>query len=227
MTSQRKYLYHGSHKLIKNILNPHPSKVVNGEEKVFATPSKAFALMFLGKRWHDDDIELGSHGEKHLLYAIEKKKNIFIKIFSGKTGYLYKVNAKQFHTDERLGMKNYEYIADQPVDILSTKIINDVYKELLKSDIRMITFDKIKFIYFNQIKYNSDVVIVDIFNYEKLDDIMANIKLYKKKNVVVNGAIDYGNIWKSIYNLDKNVTITKIGLVEIKKNDYTFVVYDK
>jgi hypothetical protein len=80
MLNNQKYLYHGSNKLIENTLMPFPSKVVDGNEKVFATPSKAFALLFMGKRWHDNDIEFGGHGNKYL-YAIEKKKDIFNKIF--------------------------------------------------------------------------------------------------------------------------------------------------
>jgi hypothetical protein len=76
MAQRHKYLYHGSNKLIEDTLQPFPSRVVDGEEKVFATPFKGFALMFLGKRRHDDDLELGSHGNKHLLCAVEKKKNM-------------------------------------------------------------------------------------------------------------------------------------------------------
>jgi len=227
MITQQKYLYHGSKKLIKDVLLPFPTKVVDGKETVFATPSKAFALMFMGKKWHDDDIELGSHGTKHLLYAVEKKKNIFKKSFVGRTGYLYKVSPKQFHSDKRLGMKYHEYIADEQVDIISTQIINDVYKELLKNDIKLFSYDKIKFIYFNQNKYNSDIVNIDKFNYESLDDIVTNIKSYKKKNIVVNGPIDNKNIWKKIYNLDRNDPITKIGLIKINKYEYTFIVYNE
>jgi len=224
MLNNQKYLYHGSNKLIENTLMPFPSKVVDGNEKVFATPSKAFALMFMGKRWHDNDIEFGGHGNKYL-YAIEKKKDIFNKIFHNKTGYLYKVSSKQFHSDKRLGMKRYEFIADEPVRIISTQKINDILKELLKSDIFMIKYDKIKFIYFNQNKYNSDIINIDKFNYTKLENIVNNIKNYTKKNIIVNGTINYKDIWKKLYNLDRNDIITKIGLVEIKKNEYTYVVY--
>lgn len=225
MTLQQKYLYHGSKKLIKNTLLPFPSKVVNGDMKVFATPSKGFALMFMGKKWHDDDIELGYNNEKNILYAIEKKKNIFKKVFVNRTGYLYKVSAKQFHTDDRLGMKHHEFIADEPVKIISTIVINDVYKELLKSNIILYTFDKIKFIYFNQKKNNSDIITLNNFNGISMDNIILNIKSYTKKNIVVNCNVDYESIWKYVYNINKNDIITKLGLVEIKKNDYSFIIY--
>jgi hypothetical protein len=220
-------MYHGSNKLIKNTLLPFPSKVVDNEEKVFATISKGFALMFMGKRWNDDDIEFGSRGPKHLLYAIERKKDVFKKTFSGKTGYLYKVSAKQFHSDERLGMKYHEYIADKPVNILPTHIVKDVYKELIKSDIQLFTYDKIKFIYFNQNKYNSDIINIGKFNYDSLNDIVTNINSYKKKNIVVNGIIDNKNMWGKIYYSNRNDVITKIGLVKINKYNYKFIIYNK
>lgn len=63
----------------------------------------------------------------------------------------------------------------------------------------MITYDiyiKIKFIYFNQRKYNSDIINKEDFDIPDLKNIVANIKLYKKKNIVVNSNINYVNILK-------------------------------
>jgi len=222
MEHRYKYLYHGSKTLIKDVLLPFPSKVVDYEKKVFATQSKGFALMFMGKKWNDNDIELGYYNKE--LYAIEKKKNIFKKTFSNKTGYLYKVNAKQFHSDKRLGMKHHEYVADDSVNIISTQVINDVYEELIQSDIKLYAFDKIKFIYFNENKYNSDIININKFSSGNLDKIIANIKSYEKKNIVVNSIVDYRAIWKHVYQLDRNDIIIKIGLIKIK-NKYIVIIY--
>ena len=85
--------------------------------------------------------------------------------------------------------------------------------------------DKIKFIYFNQNKYNSDTINIDKFNYTHLENITNDIKNYTKKNIIVNGTINNKDIWKKLYDLDCDDMITKIGLVKIKKNEYTYVVY--
>ena len=220
-----RYLYHGSSKLIKDIIYPNPSKVLDGDSRVFSTQSKGFALMFMGKRWKDKDIELGSHSEKHILYAIERKPGMFQKVFAHKTGYLYKLKSAQFHTDKRLGMQYHEFISDEPVKIIKTIVVKDVYQELRKSDILLFTFDKIKFIYFNKRKYNSDIIDKEDFDIPDLKNIIANIKSYKKKNIVVNSNINYANIWKYVYNSNKTTEMNKIGLVEIRKNDYTFIIY--
>ena len=58
-----------------------------------------------------------------------------------------------------------------------------------------------------------------------MDNIILNIKSYTKKNIVVNCNVDYESIWKYVYNINKNDIITKLGLVEIKKNDYSFIIY--
>ena len=149
---------------------------------------------------------------------------MFQKVFAHKTGYLYKLKSSQFHNDKRLGMVYHEFIADEPVKILKTIIIKDVYRELRKSDIKLFTFDKIKFIYFNQRKYNSDIIDKEDFDIPDLKNIVANIKSYKK-NIVVNSTVNYANIWKYIYNNNKTTEIDKIGLVEIRKNSYTFIIY--
>jgi len=49
----------------------------------------------------------------------------------------------------------------------------------------MITYDKIKFIYFNQRKYNSDIIIVDKFDYEKLDNIKNDGKIEIKDDKLI------------------------------------------
>ena len=102
-------------------------------------------------------------------------------------------------------MQYHEFISDEPVKIIKTIVVKDIYQELRK--------------------YNSDIIDKEDFDIPDLKNIIANIKSYKKKNIVVNSNINYANIWKYVYNSNKTTEIDKIGLVEIRKNDYTFIIY--
>ena len=136
-------LYHGSSHLIKK-LEPRPSRVIEGEEAVFATNSKVLATVFIPK-WTDCDFQLGVHN--NLIYAVENYPNAFdlLKVKNERDvgGYLYTVSSDGFQSDKRLGMRDHEFINKNKVDIQRTEIIEDVYEYLLDSpEISMITYDQ-------------------------------------------------------------------------------------
>lgn len=130
-------LYHGSSKELK-ILQPMPSKVVNGEKVVFATDTKDISVIFIPK-WSDCDLDLGYY--KNNLYVIEQYPNAFDLLRNVK-GFVYTVNKDSFVSDQRLGMKSHEFISREPVEIKTIEDIDDVYAHLLNSSIIMITFEE-------------------------------------------------------------------------------------
>ena len=136
------YYYHGSSNDIKNdYIYPKSSNVVNGEKKVFATNTKGLALIFMGEKWKDSDMWLGS--EKNKIYAIELLPGIFKDTFSGKDGYLYYLSPNDFHSDLRLGMKNHEFIADKKQKILKKIYIKDVLQAIKRDGtINLISYKK-------------------------------------------------------------------------------------
>lgn len=132
-----KYYYHGSSTDIKDkYLSPMPSKVLGGEKAVFATNDLYVALLFIPK-WSDCDVEFGYYRGQSFIG--EHYPGAFDKIFLNKDGYIYYVNSKNFENDERLGLKNIEFISKKKTAILKKKYIKDVFAELKKSPINFIT----------------------------------------------------------------------------------------
>ena len=103
-------LYHGSKYHIKGYLVPHGSKVINGEKAVFATNSLIFSLLFGGRSFSDNEMEIGTQN-KGRLTIIEKKREVFKKIYDKKSCYVYSVSNRGFKKDKRLGMPKYEMIS--------------------------------------------------------------------------------------------------------------------
>jgi hypothetical protein len=167
-------LYHGSKFLIKNYLEPHSSRVINNEKAVFASPSKSFVLAFMGDKWSDNDFELGEIDG--ILFMVEKKPNVFSKYLDKKEGYLYTMSNKNFHSNQRLGMKKYEFISDKKVKILKTKKINNVLDALKKSKIKLIKYNQIDFIHLSdKILKKLDINYSDIW--KKVYGINSNKKI--------------------------------------------------
>ena len=128
-------LYHGSNKKL-NCLLPSSSKVINGENAVFATNRRWLALCFIAK-FEDSDIELGYING--IPYIEELKENAFelLKVH----GYIYTVSSIGFVSDDRLGIKNMEFIRKIKTNIVETEEIVDVYEALKNTEVYMIPYD--------------------------------------------------------------------------------------
>lgn len=133
----KKFYYHGSPTKLEK-LEPRPSFVINNESAVFATDKRYLALVFIAKA-NDQDIELGFINNKP--YILEQYPGAFDKFLKKKSGYIYYLDPKQFKQDKRLGMYNHEFISYNPVNILKTEKIKDIYEELVKSELNIVTFD--------------------------------------------------------------------------------------
>ena len=120
-------------------LYPHPSAVLNGESAVFAANKKYISMIFLA-RWSDEDIFFAS--DDSTWFAIERYPGAFQKIFSNKSGYIYKVDPEGFASDPRLGLQHAEFINRNKVAILKKIYIGDVWAELQKTPIHFITFEE-------------------------------------------------------------------------------------
>jgi hypothetical protein len=132
----QKYYYHGSSNKIE-ILEPRPSAVINNESAVFATNSKVLSILFIA-RASGCEIEIGYYGDK--LYALEVTSGMFNK-YLDTSGYVHMVESKYFKSDNRLGMKNSEFISDKNVPVVNVEYIPNLYSELRKYQFDMITFE--------------------------------------------------------------------------------------
>ncbi len=133
------YYYHGTkHKITTTTLEPHPSPLVNNNHVVFATNTRWLALIFIAGAG-DSQIELGfTH---NIPYIYEVNPGAFNKYLKGQSGFIHYVDPAPFRRDERLGMHNHEFITDNPVPILKTEKIADIYEALKSTEVNIISYD--------------------------------------------------------------------------------------
>jgi len=128
-----KVLYHGSHKRHLDVLEPRPSNVLDGEEAVFATNVWEIALIF-SRKWTDDDLELGVMNDH--LYVAEMFPGAF-SVLCG-DGMIYHIKKmdeiKKFTGDERLGMKDHEFISKTKVEYSFREYCPNIKKVLDDSE---------------------------------------------------------------------------------------------
>jgi hypothetical protein len=134
----QKYYYHGSQKLIENYLEPKPSKVLEGDEAVFATNTKWLALIFIAHTT-DSDIEIGFID--NIPYIMEQYPEAFNK-FLNTGGYIYYVDPELFKSDTRLGMQQHEFISDNKVPIIKKEEIENIYKALKETEVNFISYEE-------------------------------------------------------------------------------------
>ena len=121
-------LFHGSKSKIHEFIRPNPSVLINNEEVVFATDNYSCALVFIPK-WNDKDFYFGRvNNEK--FYIAERYKGAFDILKTD--GYVYTVKKDKFNKDNRLGMRNNEFISSSKVPIEKMHRVEDVYEELKK-----------------------------------------------------------------------------------------------
>jgi hypothetical protein len=133
------YYYHGSSTEIKDQLEPRPTRVLDGENAVFAANSMSAALMFIGK-WNDEDIMFGTHDD--VMMAIELRPGTFDKLRA--SGYIYYVDPAKFTSDPRLGMDQIEFISRDPVPIIKWEPITDAFECMkIRGEIKFITFERL------------------------------------------------------------------------------------
>lgn len=123
-------LYHGSSKQIKSGYIDPKNESREKEDYVFGTPYREYALCFAGKPWNDSMLNLSRYNGKW--YLTEKKKGTLKKIYDTK-GYIYTVNSKDF-SEKR---NDREYMAKNKVEIKKTETIDNVYNEIINSDINV------------------------------------------------------------------------------------------
>jgi hypothetical protein len=138
--SQISYYYHGS-PIELDILKPMGNKtsVIDNENAVFATNTKWLAIFFIANDASDSDIECGFIN--NIPYLIEQYPGAYNKFLKGKSGYLHYVDYEYFNKDDRLGMPNHEFISKTEVPILKVNKIDDIYVELQKEPVIMLSWD--------------------------------------------------------------------------------------
>ena len=130
---KRAALYHASATQGIRELEPRPSVVVDNEPQVFATPSRGFALSFLGK-WNDDDFDLGREGNGPLRLR-ELRPGALQETFGGVSGSLYHLADEGFSTDPRA--MAVERVKDTSTPIQREEKIRDALEALKASDLQL------------------------------------------------------------------------------------------
>jgi hypothetical protein len=134
VTETPEILYHGSTARIEDWLEPRPSKVINGEKAVFATPNRWMAEAFASGLKHTQ-IDLGvANGVGYLAEMYPGAFNI-LKI----PGYLYTLSSEGFKHDPRL-MGPQELINPDRTKILKTEMIGSLYDAIAaEADVRLVS----------------------------------------------------------------------------------------
>lgn len=118
--------WHGSPKQWE-VLLPQICHLLGGKAVVFATPSRTIAAVF-SRKWTSRDFDFGhvtDDGTSSLVLT-EKRSGAFSEIFEGKEAFLYGVDHRRFHKDERLGMYNHEFVSTAVEPVIKTVVLKDV-----------------------------------------------------------------------------------------------------
>lgn len=125
--------YHGSPHEIKTLEPRNLTGDAGGEDLIFASPSRAFALAFAGGGWRDRDLSQsveGKRGERKV-HLRELRPGVFDEFF-GQPGYMYTVPEEPFGPWDRGLGPRHELVSRNPVDPSATETIENVLEELQK-----------------------------------------------------------------------------------------------
>lgn len=213
-------IFYGSKSKIDKYIELQKSEILNDEKVIHGSYYYEIILTFLGKKWTNRDIEVGSY--KFKTYIIEKRPGAFEDIFRGQKGYIYEITDKGFKKDSRLHENQFELIKKTRTKIKVTHEINDVLKELRKSDAVMINYDSLNFVYFigskKKLKSYKNELKYENFNYNDLVNLPNGNVLIKANN------IDFENIEKNI-NVDKIKKTHVVGFSEPLKNYRVYTLF--
>lgn len=131
------------------MLEPRSVKVIDGESAVFATNTRWLAILFIASDATNVDIQSGFIGG--IPYILEQYPGAFNKFLKGRSGYLHYVNSKYFKKDKRLGMYNHEFISYNKVPVLKIIKIQDIYEELKKENVNILSFQDYEEMLFNKL----------------------------------------------------------------------------
>lgn len=130
-------LYHGSNTGGIAVLEPRPTVFMDDRPLVWATPSRAIALSFVG-RWDDQDIKHQTIDGKPRM--TERVAGAFETHFKGVKAFIYTVSSEGF-TDEDDRLYNYELFNPNPVPVLSVEEIDDAWDALqAQTEIELVRF---------------------------------------------------------------------------------------
>lgn len=121
------YVYHGSN--ISRLKVIEKRKSTHQKEWVYATPSKALAVIFMG-RGSDLYYFLGGRGtEESPIVLVERKPNMFKEIFD-LPGSLYYLDSKNFLSN-KTGW-SAEVVSNQNEQVIKEEYIDNVYDKLIE-----------------------------------------------------------------------------------------------
>ena len=115
-----RYVYHASTQ--KGLTKLYPRKSTHGEY-VYATNYIGIAAAYLG-RWSDFDLAQGIKDER--LFLVERYQGALEKIYSGKSGSIYKMSKDGF-LEDKTPFSGGEVVNPNEVDILEELPVDDSY----------------------------------------------------------------------------------------------------
>lgn len=132
-------LFHGSERYGLTTLKPSPSKVLDGEEAVFATNKFWLALVFAA-RTTSADLDFGYLNG--VPYVAEMYSGAFTLLRKSDAS-IYVVAASGFSRDSRLGMLNHEFVCRAEVPVLEeVPMPGDILVQLREQSVRLLQADQ-------------------------------------------------------------------------------------
>lgn len=134
------FYYHGSQIKLKvgGLIEPRPTKFLDGKRVVFITPWKWFATVIMA---YVPNKNLNVCIIDGISFIEELKSGIIDRYLKGKHGWIYSVDAAVYERDTRLILHG-EMISYTPVKILEVEFIPDILVELKKmNNVVIINFE--------------------------------------------------------------------------------------
>jgi hypothetical protein len=120
-------LFHASQVSDLKVLKPMPSRILDGEEVVFATQTLWFALV-CSVRSTSEELDFGF--DDGVPYVREMKSGAFELL--KRPSNVYIVSSDLFARDERVGCYDHEFVSRTEVPVLDCISIDSVFDELAK-----------------------------------------------------------------------------------------------
>lgn len=132
-------LFHGAPKQIAR-LEPRSSPVIDGEKAVFATNKRWLALVF-STQARSKDLGFGYMDGRPFIDEARPGGLDMLRA----PGYIHYMPAAGFHGDERLGLRDREFIRKAPVDVAEIEQVPDVLSDLKRfPEIRIRSYPEVQ-----------------------------------------------------------------------------------
>lgn len=148
-------LFHASSNTNIEVFEPRSNKVRDAKEgpKVFATPSRALASVFLIET---DDSWVGSGVADGVPYIIISDEERFKKLDKG--GAIYSLPNATFENDPNKGLGKFEWTSAEPVKPVLKETITSALNDMLHHGVKVYFVDKDTYLKYKEVVDPADII---------------------------------------------------------------------